>query len=62
MPYFRNKEINLLFIHIPKTGGTSLEAYFSEKFNIPLDKHSLFCSTINENIFADKGIKVNSSP
>ena len=34
MPYFLNENINLLFIHIPKTGGSSLERYFSEHFNI----------------------------
>jgi hypothetical protein len=32
MPYFKN--INILFIHIPKTGGTSVENYFYKKFNI----------------------------
>lgn len=42
MPYFFNDKINLLFIHIPKTGGTSLEQYFSKKFNIPLDDRSLY--------------------
>jgi hypothetical protein len=42
MPYFRNDEINILFIHIPKTGGTSLEIYFSEKYMIPLNAHSIF--------------------
>jgi hypothetical protein len=42
MPYFRNKEVNLLYIHIPKTGGTSLEKYFSCKFKIKLDTKSLF--------------------
>ena len=42
MPYFKNDEVNVLFIHIPKTGGSSLESYFSSKFNIPLNNKSLF--------------------
>ena len=42
MPYFQNKYINLLFIHIPKTGGTSLETYFSTKFNMPLNDSTWF--------------------
>ena len=42
MPYFKDNNINILFIHIPKTGGSSLEVYFSKKFNIPLNNKSLF--------------------
>jgi len=42
MPYFKNDLINLLFIHIPKTGGSSLEVYFSKKYDIKLDNKSLF--------------------
>lgn len=42
MPYFKNNDVNLLFIHIPKTGGTSLEEYFAVKYNIPLNNTSLF--------------------
>lgn len=42
MPYFKNNDVNILFIHIPKTGGTSLEVYFSNKYNIPLNEKSLF--------------------
>jgi len=42
MPYFHNNQINLLFIHIPKTGGSSLEMYFSKKFKIPLNVYSFF--------------------
>ena len=48
MPYFLNDSINLLFIHIPKTGGTSLEYYFSKKFNIPLNEKSLYMYPSNK--------------
>ena len=45
MPYFR--QIKTLFIHIPKTGGTSLEKYLSQKYDIPLDAKSLYSSSKN---------------
>ena len=51
MPYFKNKDINLLFIHIPKTGGTSLEQYFSDKYSIPLNIKSLYSDRINNLLF-----------
>ena len=60
MPYFKNNKINLLFIHIPKTGGTSLESYFSSKFNIPLNNKSLFLY-ITDDFLLNKNLKINSS-
>ena len=60
MPYFENENINVLFIHIPKTGGTSLEHYFSSKFNIPLNNKSLYCYICYEQLL-NKNIEINSS-
>jgi hypothetical protein len=42
MPYFYNNDINILFIHIPKTGGSSVEVYLSKKYNIKLNLKSLW--------------------
>jgi hypothetical protein len=58
MPYFHNNNTNTLLIHIPKTGGTSLECYFSNKFDIPLNNDSLF-DFIDANSAKNKNI--NSS-
>lgn len=47
MPYFFKAEaVNVLFIHIPKTGGTSIEDYFYKKYNIPKNETSLYCGYI----------------
>jgi hypothetical protein len=59
MPYFKNNRINLLFIHIPKTGGSSLEKYFNVKYNIPLNYKSLM-STEKIKILLDNP-EINSS-
>ena len=40
MPYF--KKINTLLIHIPKTGGSSIETYFYTKYNIKRTFDTLF--------------------
>ena len=40
MPFFENSGI--LFIHIPKTGGTSIEKFFSRISNTPLNAFSLY--------------------
>ena len=42
MPYYNKDDINLLFIHIPKTGGTSIENYFYKKYDIAKNTDSLF--------------------
>ena len=60
MPYFKNNDINVLFIHIPKTGGTSVELYFSLKFNIPLNNKSLYLY-IEDELLLNKNIRINSS-
>jgi len=60
MPYFKNKYVNILFIHIPKTGGSSLEKYFSNKFNILLNDKSLYMF-LNSNIKTKNNIHIHSS-
>jgi len=47
MPYY--KEINTLFIHIPKTGGTSLEEYLSRN-----SSQTLYSCGIENNILFEK--------
>jgi hypothetical protein len=47
MPYYKN--LNILFIHIPKTGGSSLEEYLKEKAT-----QTLFCTSIENNILFQK--------
>ena len=60
MPYFKNNDINVLFIHIPKTGGTSIEVYFSIKYNIELNNNSLFLVIEDERLL-NENMKINSS-
>ena len=60
MPYFKNNDVNILLIHIPKTGGTSLEYYFSKEYNIKLNEKSLFMF-LNEETKKQNNIEINSS-
>jgi hypothetical protein len=53
MPYFKNENVNLLLIHIPKTGGSSLENYFAKMFNITLNNSALFGSLPHETIVSN---------
>ena len=48
MPYYGSNKI--LFVHIPKTGGTSVEKYFSKKYNLPNDPQQLYFSYYDNTI------------
>ena len=61
MPYFKNDDVNILFIHIPKTGGTSLDCYFSSKFNIPLNTKSLYGFLDAYGAVLNENMKINVS-
>ena len=43
MPFFKNQK--LFFIHIPKTGGTSVENYIYKKYNYKKNINTLFTTT-----------------
>ena len=34
MPYFHTTDVNILFLHLPKTGGSSITNYFLNKYNL----------------------------
>lgn len=51
MPFFENRK--LLLIHIPKTGGTSIEKYLSIKYETPLGPNALYFSYYPNKIQSD---------
>lgn len=40
MPFF--KQSNILYLHVPKTGGMSIEEYFFTKYNIEKNENSVY--------------------
>ena len=46
MPYF--KPLNLLYLHIPKTGGTSIEEFFYNKCNMVKNETNIYGSYYNK--------------
>jgi hypothetical protein len=60
MPYFKNDNVNVLHIHIPKTGGTSVQNYFSSIYKIPLNNKSLFFG-LTENEKIKHNLQIDSS-
>jgi hypothetical protein len=49
MPYF--KDIDILFIHIPHTNTNCIELYLSKKYNIILNKDTLYNLIYNNALF-----------
>lgn len=48
MPFFERE--NILFIHIPKTGGTSVEKYFASRAKTPLNFSNIYYSYYDHTI------------
>ena len=59
MPYFKTPNFEILLIHIPKTGGSSVEYYLSKKFNIPLNQQSLY-EIMSEKIIENNHLTIES--
>ncbi len=55
MPYY--KEINTLLIHIPKTGGTSLEEYLKTKYTESVFSHVPINDSLNDNSVSTKSLQ-----
>jgi hypothetical protein len=66
MPYFKTPEINIFYIHIPKTGGMSIEKYFYEKYKIERGYKNAYGYTYpninNYNLLFGKGNTLQHTP
>lgn len=60
MPYFKNGSIDVLLIHIPKTGGSSVGEYFSSKFRIKRNNRSLYLSPL-KHLKKDPNFEIEST-
>jgi hypothetical protein len=60
MPYFHNDDVNILLIHIPKTGGTSIAKYLEKKYDIPYNSKSLY-GYLSEETKNEKNINIKTS-
>ena len=58
MPYYRKKDTNILYLHIPKTGGMSVQTYFSKRYGIKFGPTSL-SDVISQRVQTLNNLEIN---
>lgn len=58
MPYYQTKDTNLLFIHIPKTGGSSVEQFLARHYRLPLNPRHM-CGRYGSGANIGEGFQYN---